>query len=555
MDIGNVIGRRYGNRLETAAEGQEDGFVSRIGIALQIPIRVVGIEIGAGDDVILVGQRLGKELLPPVHSDLHFPERREIVERVGFDGTGFGKGLLFRLDDGERIEDPLLLLFKLGGRRTAGEGTDGIAAGGQGDGQGEGGHEEAFHLDNSYILNLQIYGFFANLPYLCGKSAMKRLRLIFLLLPTLLLGSTVCGQDFSFYRPPVFHWGLSRPGPDTLKMVFVGDIMLHQKQIDNARERGKAVGRKFDFSRFFEKVGDRIAGADIAVGNLESPLTDPPYSGYPVFATPDDYAEYLADIGFDVILLANNHVLDKGKAGILHTIGTLDRMEKEGSVRYTGIGADAQDDTLRNPLIINWKGISVALINTTYGTNMGMDAAWPKIRRNDRAEIRSAIDRARRQGARVIIALPHWGIEYELHHSQSQHEFARFLAESGADIIIGAHPHVVQDMEVFEVDGRRVPCYYSLGNAVSNMSATNTRIELMLHLRIIRGTDGEIVLSDPEAEYLWCTLPGRLTDSYATISVREWLPNRDAWIEPADYDNMVATYDRVRTATGVPDKP
>ena len=104
------------------------------------------------------------------------------------------------------------------------------------------------------------------------------------------------------------------------------------------------------------------------------------------------------------------------------------------------------------------------------------------------------------------------------------------------------------------MDGRSVPCYYSLGNAVSNMSATNTRIELMIHLKIVRLRDGSVTMLPPEAEYLWCTLPGRLTDSYATIAVREWLGRRNEWLEPADYDNMVATYQRVKAATGVPDK-
>lgn len=383
---------------------------------------------------------------------------------------------------------------------------------------------------------------------------MKRLSLILILLPFLLAGNGVFAQDFSPSHPPTFRWNLFPRRPDTLTMVFVGDIMLHQKQIDNARERGKAAGKEFDFSRFFEKVGDRIAGADIAVGNLESPLTDPPYSGYPVFATPDAYAEYLADCGFDVILTANNHVLDKGKTGIDHTVSTLDRLEREGTVRYTGIAADAQQDTLRNPLMLKWKGIRVALVNTTYGTNTGMDAAWPKVRRNDRAETKAAIERARRRGAHLVIALPHWGEEYQLRHNEAQRDFARFLARSGADIIIGAHPHVVQDMEYIEVDGRSVPCYYSLGNAVSNMSATNTRIELMIHLKIVRLRDGSVTMLPPEAEYLWCTLPGRLTDSYATIAVREWLGRRNEWLEPADYDNMVATYQRVKAATGVPDK-
>lgn len=375
--------------------------------------------------------------------------------------------------------------------------------------------------------------------------------IIVCLLTLLFPGGGAAAQDFTAACPATFEWSLFRKRSDTLSMLFLGDVMLHQKQIDNARALAGNGG--FDFSRFLQYLESRIASADIAVANLEFPLSGPPYSGYPVFSTPDEYADYLADCGIDVFLGANNHVLDKGAPGLSRTLRVYDRMEEERSIRYTGIAADERQDTLRNPLMLTWKNIRIALVNCTYGTNSGSETAWPKVSRSDRAEIRAALGRARRRGAQVIIALPHWGVEYQLTHSASQHEFARWLAENGADIIIGSHPHVVQDMEVFNVNGRSVPCFYSLGNAVSNMSAINTRIELLVRLRIVRKRNGTVVLLDPEAEFLWCTLPGRLTDSYATIPVREFLGRRDDWLEPEDYDNMAASYERVKKATGIQD--
>lgn len=380
---------------------------------------------------------------------------------------------------------------------------------------------------------------------------MRRLALACISLATLLAAPAAAGQEvFSLQRPRPLEteWALRRD--DTLSLLFLGDIMLHKGQLDAARQPDGS----YRFTPFLDGLRPLIEEADITVANMEFPLAGPPYTGYPSFSAPDAYAEYAADCGIDVFLAANNHILDKGQAGLERTLRTYAALEDSRSVHVTGIAAGPAADSLSYPLIIERRGARIALLNFTYGTNAGGSGTWPKVNRLHRDDIAAAIGRAKRQGADILIALPHWGTEYELRHSRAQHETAVWLAEQGVDLIVGAHPHVVQDMETLGTpDGRQVPVYYSLGNAVSNMSAPNTRLELALRVEVVIHRNGYCELLPPQATYLWCTLPGRLTGSYATIPVCGHMGQRDRWRIPYDYDNMIATYLRVKRITGIND--
>ena len=229
-----------------------------------------------------------------------------------------------------------------------------------------------------------------------------------------------------------------------------------------------------------------VSGSDLAIANMEFTLAGQPYSGYPCFSAPDGYEDYVASCGVDVFLTANNHILDKGKAGIERTLGRYSQMEEEGLVKHTGCSDSPEDDLKRFPLIMAVRGTRVALVNFTYGTNLKIDSGFPKVHRTDKTEIADAIRRAREAGAEFVIALPHWGTEYALNHSSSQEKLADWLVEQGCDAIVGAHPHVVQDWErVASMSGSRpkaAPVIYSLGNIVSNMSATNTQVGLIINL-------------------------------------------------------------------------
>ena len=315
-----------------------------------------------------------------------------------------------------------------------------------------------------------------------------------------------------------------KPAPDTVTLFIVGDIMSHRAVSKSAEQYG--------FSSFFKHISDRIVKADLAIGNMEFPLAGKPYTGYPSFSGPDAYAQYLSDIGFDVFLTANNHILDKGTAGIRRTIEVL---EQKG-LTYTGIAADGQADTLLNPLMLHVRRLSIAIINFTYGTNTGPQSKWPKVNYMRKDDILPMLERARK--ADLVMVFPHWGTEYRLRHDPQQEEMARWLVENGADVIVGAHPHVIQDVQYIG----DVPVVYSLGNALSNQNDLNSRLELALTLRVVMEEDREPHLLEPSFEYIWCTKPGMVEDSYSTVPVT--LPD-SLWRQPADYRNMQSTYRKI----------
>jgi hypothetical protein len=92
-----------------------------------------------------------------------------------------------------------------------------------------------------------------------------------------------------------------------------------------------------------------------------------------------------------------------------------------------------------------------------------------------------------------------------------------------------------------------------MGNAVSNMSAPDTRLELAVKVEITKDGKGEKAILRPKLVFLWCTLPGKICDSYATIFVKENMGSYGKWKDKSDYGNMVATYKRVKKITGIED--
>ncbi len=342
---------------------------------------------------------------------------------------------------------------------------------------------------------------------------MRRLLVILLLLIPL--------QGFSqWIRFPKEYWTVT-PKADTLTFYLVGDILAHGRVVQSASVYG--------YSDFFKHVEGNIRKADVAVCNMEFPLAGKPYTGYPVFSGPESYAQYLSDVGFDVLLTANNHVLDKGHQGLSRTIGQLEDM----GILYTGVASSEKADTLLNPLILSVKGVRVALVNFTYGTNMGSSVRWPKVQRMSREALAPVMARARAK-ADIILVFPHWGVEYETRHSDQQESLARWLVSEGADAIIGSHSHVVQDMQW--IDG--VPVYYSLGNALSNQNDYIARLEAALTLRYVLRFGEEPTMLPPQMDLLWCTKPGMIENSYAAVPVD--LP-ASYWQDSKDYQIMTAT--------------
>lgn len=261
-------------------------------------------------------------------------------------------------------------------------------------------------------------------------------------------------------------------------LLFVGDLMQHQAQIDASL---RADGTH-DYSHCFSLVKERIRRADIAIGNLEVTLGGKPYHGYPRFSAPDEYLYALKDAGFDILATANNHSLDRRRHGLERTLDLIDSVGLSAAGTYR----NDHDRTLRYPLMIEKNGIRIALLCGTYGTN-GITTTPPNIVNSlSREELATDISTARAMKPDAIIAIVHWGNEYQQQPTAEQRDLARWLISQGVDHIIGSHPHVIQPIE--QVPHTDYPTHhaiaYSLGNYVSNMSITHGDVGLVVELTI-----------------------------------------------------------------------
>lgn len=330
--------------------------------------------------------------------------------------------------------------------------------------------------------------------------------------------------------------------PDTITLTFLGDAMMHKEQIRNAYIKEHSA---YSFNEYFESLEGIIRSADLAIINAEFTLAGKPYSGYPCFSAPDEYAEYLKDSGIDIFLTANNHILDKGWRGLRRTL----EVYSDKEIFTAGTALSAKEDSLCNPLIVPVRGIRIAFVNATYGTNAQLAGDSMVVHKLDSSDIAYSMNMAKARMADLIIALPHWGVEYSLKHSKNQLYWANFFIRHGADAVVGAHPHVVQDTQV--LNGK--PIIYSLGNIISNMNAKNTRIGLIVTLRIAVSENRDCTLLEPEYTFTWCARPGAISDSYKTVPVREWIGKEYEWKNKNDYIEMSSSYERVKTETGISD--
>ncbi len=262
---------------------------------------------------------------------------------------------------------------------------------------------------------------------------------------------------------------------DTVRLVFGGDLMQHIPQV-RAAYRGGGI---YDYSASFEYVTPIFRNADVAVLNLETTLTTRgDYSGYPSFASPVQLADAMADMGIDIVLLANNHCCDRGGRGINTTVEQLTRC----NVGHTGAFLSKEDYDANKVLYFTSKGVRFALVNYTYSTNGYPVPKGMFVNIIDNERIKRDISTINRDSVDCVIACMHWGIEYQRVPNEEQKSMARFLRSLGVDVIIGSHPHVVQTYEISS-DG---VVFYSLGNFVSNQRKRYTNGGLIAEVNIIR---------------------------------------------------------------------
>ncbi len=307
------------------------------------------------------------------------------------------------------------------------------------------------------------------------------------------------------------------PAPE-VSIIMVGDVLLHTP----VAKSGETEGGGYDFHPLFENVREEIEAADLALVNQEVIIggSELGISGYPAFNAPYELGDALADTGFDVILHATNHALDKGKRGILNCLEYWRTSHPEKAV----LGIHDREEGSRDIYVYEQDGIRIAILNYTYGTN---GIALPE-------EMPFAVDllekerviadlQAAEELADFTIVCPHWGTEYTLTQTKAQERWAQIFAENGADLVIGTHPHVIEPVRWLTLneggewtqsatqpeDGQGTLIYYSLGNFANWTSGTgdgvaNRMVGGMARVTLTENEDGSVQIRSWDVEPLVC---------------------------------------------------
>lgn len=273
--------------------------------------------------------------------------------------------------------------------------------------------------------------------------------------------------------------------PADVTVLMVGDILVHPS-VWQSGERSDGT-RSYD--HLFANVADDVAAADIAMLDQETLLGGDALglSGYPVFNGPQEIGDAEVAAGFDVMLHANNHALDKGTAGIEAELAFW--RERHPDAVVTGM-ADSEEAAASVP-VLERAGHRIAILNYTTSTNgIPLPEPW-SVRMIDEATIAADVEAARAAGAEAIVACPHWGTEYAAGPDADQLRWAQVLADAGADVIIGNHPHVMQPFEVIQAsDGRDVPLMWSTGNFVSGQDRKDSMVGSIARATLSFSADG-----------------------------------------------------------------
>lgn len=286
----------------------------------------------------------------------------------------------------------------------------------------------------------------------------------------------------------------------TAKISAVGDILCQMDMIDDAK-----TSDGYDFSHMFTEISKFVKNSDLAIGTLETNFIEGKYSGVGKYNSPIEFLKAVKDSGIGLVSLAHNHVLDYGTQGLETTISKI----KEQNIEITGIKENSErtneqdENTLdeekqENPdftgNIKEINGIKVAFLGYTYGlSNENEVNEEEKKKANIYSEelAKKDIEYAK-QSSNYIIAIMHWGDVNSSEISEYQRNITSFLVENGVDMILGAHPSVVEPMEMIQTEeGKNVLVAYSLGNYMFTLKYDDANVELILNIQISKSSDSD----------------------------------------------------------------
>lgn len=301
----------------------------------------------------------------------------------------------------------------------------------------------------------------------------------------------------------------------SVTIVMVGDLLMHRfVQLSGQRKDGS-----YNYDHIFANVFDIISDADIAIINQETLLAGERFglSGYPLFNAPCEVADSIARAGFDVVLQATNHSLDRGAEGLFSCIDYW--RGNHPSIKLAGCAKSAEDAA--QICVAERGGIRVAILNYTYGTNgipLPDGMSWI-VKLLDEDRVRADIAAAR-ETADFVVVCPHWGVEYTHTPSDEQKRWCGIFLDAGADLVIGTHPHVIQPVEWYERgEGGRMLVYYSLGNFINSTAeqgrgVCDRMLGGMARITLVRGDDGTVGIGEASV----VPLVTQLDNGYAGVT-------------------------------------
>ena len=275
----------------------------------------------------------------------------------------------------------------------------------------------------------------------------------------------------------------------TVSFVAAGDNLIHAVVYRDAKTNAGGYG--YDFKPMYALVKPEIMKNDFAFINQETLLCGGvlPLSTYPAFSSPTEVGDAVIDAGFNLINNANNHSLDKGYKGIQAASAYWN--SKSGLIMDGIYTSQADHNRIR---ILEKKGVKMALVSDTWYTNgISIPKNEPWCTETNFNDVLNKVKEARKMADVVLVSM-HWGNEYHTDVCNDQKIQARKLAEAGADIIIGNHPHSIQNLEwITTKDKRKVIVAYALGNFISGQDKFGTMIGGILEMKITK-SDGKITL-------------------------------------------------------------
>ncbi len=278
-----------------------------------------------------------------------------------------------------------------------------------------------------------------------------------------------------------------------VSLSAIGDVLIHELVYEDAK-----TSTAYNFDSMFDPIQTFLETADVTIANSESIIggSDIGVSTYPSFNSPFELGDAMKATGIDAVSMANNHTLDRGVKAIENAVTYWQDIGVVSSGAYLSAQQRADIPVLER------NGITLSFLSYTYGTNgIPTPASQPYlVNRIDRELIREDLAAARKKSDVTVLSL-HFGNEYETMPTQEQLDLARFAADSGADIILGHHPHVLQPPAWIDTaDGRRSFVFYSLGNFLSGQKGVERRIGGIAHLEIekrITADGSSISLTNP----------------------------------------------------------